>query len=43
MEDAVVEEVSFRGNAFEVKASIDGISVTGRYPLNASRLKKVIR
>ena len=40
MEDAVVEEVSFRGNAFEVKASIDGISVTGRYPLNASRLKK---
>lgn len=40
MEDAVVEEVSFRGNSFEVKASIDGISVTGRYPLNASRLKK---
>ena len=40
MEDAVVEEVSFRGNTFEVKASIDGISVTGRYPLNASRLKK---
>ena len=35
-----MEEVSFRGNAFEVKASIDGISVTGRYPLNASRLKK---
>ena len=29
MEDAVVEEVSFRGNSFEVKASIDGISVTG--------------
>ena len=35
-----MEEVSFRGNAFEVKASIDGISVTGRYSLNASRLKK---
>lgn len=35
-----MEEVSFRGNAFEVKASIDGISVTGRYLLNASRLKK---
>lgn len=40
MEDAVVEEVSFRGNAFEVRALIDGISVTGRYPLNAARLKK---
>ena len=40
MEDAVVEDVSFRGNSFEVRALIDNISITGRYPLNASRLKK---
>lgn len=43
MEDAVVEDVSFRGNSFEVRALIDNISITGRYPLNASRLKKAIR
>ncbi len=40
MEDAVVENVLFRGNAFEVKASISDISVTGRYPLNAPKLKR---
>lgn len=40
MEDALVEEVSFRGNAFEVRADIGGIKVTGRYPLNSPRLKK---
>lgn len=40
MEDATVEDVSFRGNAFEVRADIGGIKVTGRYPLNSPRLKK---
>lgn len=40
MEDAVVEDVFFRGSAFEVRADINGISITGRYPLNSPRLKK---
>lgn len=40
MESAVVQDVSFRGNAFEVRASIRDISVTGRYPLSSPRLKK---
>lgn len=40
MEDAVVEDVFFRGNAFEVRADINGISITGRYPLSSPRLKK---
>ena len=40
MEDAVVQDVSFRGNAFEVRASIGDISVTGRYPLSSPRLRK---
>lgn len=40
MENAVVEDVSFRGNAFEVRASIGDISVTGRYPLSSPRLKR---
>ena len=40
MESAVVQDVSFRGNAFEVRASIGDISVTGRYPLSSPRLKK---
>lgn len=40
MESAVVQDVSFRGKAFEVRASIRDISVTGRYPLSSPRLKK---
>ena len=40
MENAVVDDVSFRGNAFEVRASIGDISVTGRYPLSLPRLHK---
>ncbi len=40
MEDGIVKDVFFRGNAYEVKVDIDGIIVTGRYDLNASRLKK---
>ncbi len=40
MENAVVDDVSFRGNAFEVRASIGDISVTGRYPLSSPRLHK---
>ena len=40
MENAVVDDVSFRGNAFEVRASIGDISVTGRYPLSSPRLRK---
>lgn len=40
MEDAVVEDVFFRGSAFEVRADINGISITGRYPLSSPRLKK---
>ena len=40
MEDAVVEDVFFRGSAFEVRADINGISMTGRYPLSSPRLKK---
>ena len=40
METAVVQDVSFRGNAFEVRASIGDISVTGRYPLSSPKLRK---
>lgn len=40
MENAVVDDVSFRGNAFEVRASIGDISVSGRYPLSSPRLHK---
>lgn len=40
MEDAVVQDVSFRGNAFEVQALIGDIPVTGRYPLSSPRLRK---
>lgn len=40
MENAVVDDVSFRGNAFEVRVSIGDISVTGRYPLSSPRLHK---
>ena len=40
MENAVVDDVSFRGNAFEVRASIGDISVTGRYSLSSPRLHK---
>lgn len=40
MEDAVVEDVFFRGSAFEVRADINGILTTGRYPLSSPRLKK---
>ena len=40
METAVVQDVSFRGNAFEVRASIGDISVTGRYPLSSPRLRR---
>lgn len=40
MEDALVEDVFFRGSAFEVRADINGISITGRYPLSSPRLKK---
>lgn len=40
MEDAVVEDVFFRGSAFEVRADINGILITGRYPLSSPRLKK---
>lgn len=40
MEDAVVQDVSFRGNAFEVQALIGNIRVTGRYPLSSPRLRK---
>lgn len=40
MENAVVDDVSFRGNAFEVRASIGDISVTGRYPLSSPRIHK---
>ena len=40
METAVVQDVSFRGNTFEVRASIGDISVTGRYPLSSPRLRK---
>ena len=40
MEDAVVEDVFFRGSAFEVRADINGISITGRYPLSSPCLKK---
>lgn len=40
MENAEVDDVSFRGNAFEVRASIGDISVTGRYPLSSPRLHK---
>lgn len=40
MENAVVDDVSFRGNAFEVRASIGDISVTGRYLLSSPRLHK---
>lgn len=40
MEDGIVEDISFRGNSFEVNVYIQGIHVKGRYPLNAVRLKK---
>ena len=40
MEDAVVEDISFRGNAFEVKADISGIKIIGRYPLNSPKLNR---
>lgn len=40
MEDALVEDVFFRGSAFEVRADINGILITGRYPLSSPRLKK---
>lgn len=40
MEDAVVKEVSFRGNAFEVRAAIGDTEVIGKYPLNLPRLHK---
>lgn len=40
MEDGIVEDISFRGSNFEVHTKINGITVTGRYPLNAPRLKK---
>ncbi len=40
MEDGVVTAIAFRGNAFEVKADINGIEIIGRYSLNADKLKK---
>ena len=40
MENAVVQDVSFRGNAFEVQASIGDMLVTGRYPLSSPRLRR---
>lgn len=40
MEDGVVEEILFRGNVFEVRVRLDGQTITGRYDLNAPRLKR---
>lgn len=40
MEDGTVDDVLFRGNAFEVRVTLlGGHKVTGRYELNAPRLK----
>ena len=40
MEDGIVQEILFRGSAFEVRVGLsDGHTVTGRYELNAPRLK----
>lgn len=45
MENAVVEDVFFRGNSYEVRAAValssgNTLNVTGRYELNDIRLKK---
>lgn len=40
MENAIVEEISFRGSAFEIKADINGIKVIGHYPLSSPKLKR---
>lgn len=40
MEEAVVEDISFRGNSFEVRADINGIKIIGRYPLSSPKLKR---
>ena len=40
MEDGVVEDILFRGNVFEVRVKIAGQILTGRYDLNAPRLKR---
>lgn len=40
MEDGVVEDILFRGNVFEVRVKIAGQTLTGRYDLNAPRLKR---
>lgn len=39
MEDAVVREIAFRGDSFQIHSDIDGITIIGRYPLNAERLR----
>lgn len=40
MEDGVVEDILFRGSVFEVRVKLDGQTLTGRYDLNAPRLKR---
>ena len=40
MEDGVINEVLFRGNAYEVLVDIGKITLTGRFPLGGQILKK---
>lgn len=40
MESGIVEEILFRGSAFEVVVKIENLTLTGRYDLNAPRLKR---
>lgn len=40
MEDGTVEEIGFRGNAYEVRVRIKDVTVTGNLPLSRSKLKR---
>lgn len=40
MEEGIVEDILFRGSAFEVNVKLNDITVTGRYDLNAPRLNR---
>ncbi|MBP1563176.1 MAG: sulfate ABC transporter ATP-binding protein [Oscillospiraceae bacterium] len=40
MEDGIVDEVLFRGNAFEVKVKLNELYLTGKYDLSAPRLRR---
>ena len=40
MEDGIVTDVFFRGNGYEVRTDIGGITVTGKLPLGGIRIRK---